>query len=186
METKERAVCMVKMTGKLVVIMGVLLLISGLAVCAERKSRTEKGTAPADMNYEEPEGETVNSVSIASSAMERTGCYSFSLDREKDAWFLSIHAVVGNDVNYTERDHLKIRDADAEQILAIVKEQELLDAVLQYEEPETDEDMFVLDETTYNTSFTRADGSRVHAPIDPGKELKDAFFQLAKWYRRWW
>lgn len=175
-----------KMTGRLVVIMGILLLVSGLAGCAERKSRTEKDTGSADTNYEEPEGEIVNSVFIASSAMERTGCYSFSLDREKEAWFLSIHAVVDDDVRYTERDHLKIRDADAEQILAIVKEQELLDAVLQYKEPETDEDMFVLDETTYDISLTLADGSHVYAPIDPGTELKEAFFQLAKRYRRKW
>ena len=42
----------------------------------------------------------------------------------------------------------------------------------EYEEP-PDNDIFALDETTYQTSFEFADGNSIYAPIDAGNELID-------------
>ena len=75
-------------------------------------------------------------------------------------------------------ENQRIGEGDAEEILRIVKEQQLVTRVKEYEEPPNN-DIFALDETTYQTSFEFADGSSIYAPIDAGNELIDAFYRLA-------
>lgn len=137
----------------------------------------------ADRYYEEAESKAVRSMSIASSSMAFSDSYRFSLDKEDDTWFLSFDAVVDENGARTEREELEIDAYSAEKILAIAKEQKLIDAVMTYKEPEEEEKVFALDETTYVTSFTFENGSRVSAPIDPGAELTKAFYLLAEEYQ---
>ena len=73
----------------------------------------------------------------------------------------------------------QIGEADAEEILRIVKEQQLITNVKEYEEL-PDEEVYALDETIYRISFEFADGSSIDAPIDAGNELVHGFYQLAK------
>ncbi len=136
----------------------------------------------ADRHFEAAENGIIKSVCITSSAMEYSGCYMFSIDNKEGIWFFSCDAVVDDDCICVGEETLQIAESDAEEILAVVNEQQLLGRVIQYEEPE-DDGTFWLDETTYGTSFGLADGSRVHAPIDHGDELTEAFRCLVRKYK---
>ena len=138
--------------------------------------------ALADRHFEAAERGILKSVCITSSAMEYSGCYMFSIDKKDGIWFLSCNAVVDDDLVCVEEEDLQIGESDAEEILAIVREQQLVGRVMQYEEPE-DDGTFWLDETTYGTSFVFTDGSRVHASVDHGEEIVEAFRCLARKYK---
>ncbi len=136
----------------------------------------------ADRHFEAAESGTIKSVCITSSAMEYSGCYMFSIDKVEGIWFLSCDAVVDDDRICVGEEELQIGESDAEEILAAVKEQQLVGRVMQYEEPE-DDGTFWLDETTYGTSFVFTDGSRVHAFVDHGEKLAEAFRCLVRKYK---
>ena len=138
--------------------------------------------ALADRHFEAAESGNLKSVCITSNAMDYSYCYMFSIDKEEGIWFLSCDAVVDDERICAEEEALRIGDGDAEEILAVVREQQLVGQVVQYEEPE-DDGTFVLDETTYGTAFVFTDDSRVYAPIDHGDELTEAFRRLVRKYK---
>ena len=110
--------------------------------------------------------------------MDHSSSYSFTIEKEGDDWFFSFDAALNRSGAHTEVENQRIGESDAEEILRIVKEQQLVTRVKEYEEP-PDNDIFALDETTYQTSFEFADGNSIYAPIDAGNELIDAFYRLA-------
>lgn len=136
----------------------------------------------ADKYYEAAEKETITKVTVGSTAMLLYYSYAFTLEKDENTWFFSFTADIDDGKGHMERTDLRVNEDDALEILAIVKEQQLVDRVNRYEEPE-DDDTIVLDETTYNTSFEFADGSFVSAPINPGTELVEAFYSLAGKYQ---
>ena len=75
---------------------------------------------------------------------------------------------------------LKRRDNenDAEEILRIIKNRQLVTMVRQYEKPD-DDGLIAMDETTYRLSFDFTDGTSKSAPIKAGEELISAFHALA-------
>ena len=134
--------------------------------------------ALADRHYEAAEKIEIKAVSVHSSCMDHSSSYSFTIEKEGDDWFFSFDAALNRSGAHTEVENQRIGESDAEEILRIVKEQQLVTRVKEYEEP-PDNDIFALDETTYQTSFEFADGNSIYAPIDAGNELIDAFYRLA-------
>lgn len=124
----------------------------------------------------EPE---ICAVSVDCSCMDYSSSYSFIMQKEGYDWFLSYDAAIDDSGIHTEVQDQQIGEADAEEILRIVKEQQLITSVKEYEEL-PDEEVYALDETIYRTSFEFADGSSIDAPIDAGNELVQGFYQLAK------
>lgn len=124
----------------------------------------------------EPE---ICAVSVDCSCMDYSSSYSFTMKKEGYDWFLSYDAAIEDCGIHTEAQDQQIGEADAEEILRIVKEQQLITSAKEYEEL-SDEEVYALDETIYRISFEFADGSSIDAPIDAGNELVHGFYQLAK------
>ena len=122
--------------------------------------------------------ELLTEVNISRSCMYHSSSYSFSLEKAEDNWFLSFDCVTDRKGYHTNAEKLPVNAEEAEEILRIVRDQRLISEVLSYEEP-PESGIYALDETTYNTSFVLSDGSSVHAPINAGSELSDAFYSLA-------
>ncbi len=136
----------------------------------------------ANRHYKTAEAETIRGISITRQCMTHFFSYSFQLEKEADSYFLSFDAAVDDSVDRIEAEDQRIDGESAEEIFAIVRDQQLVSQVLQYEEPE-DESTFALDETTYTTQFEFADGHSIYAPINAGEELTEAFYRLAKKYQ---
>lgn len=136
----------------------------------------------ADRHYKLAESEEITAVFVSCSSMNHSSSYSFSLEKNGNTWYFSFDAAIdrssGTSINEEEKP---IQADDAEEILNIVKTQQLITEVKQYEKP-ADDGIFVLDETTYRTGLEFADGSSVSAPIDSGTMLTEAFYRLAEKY----
>lgn len=117
-------------------------------------------------------------VNIRRSCMDHSSSYSFSLEKTEDNWFLSFDCAVDWAGYHTNAEKIPVDTEEAEEILRTIRERRLVSEVLLYEAP-SESYVYVLDETTYNTSFAFSDGSSVHAPISAGRELTDAFYSLA-------
>lgn len=117
-------------------------------------------------------------VNIRRSCMDHSSSYSFSLEKTEDNWFLSFDCAVNCAGYHTNAEKIPVDTEEAEEILRTVRERRLISEVLSYEAP-SESDVYVLDATTYNTSFAFSYGSSVHAPISAGRELTDAFYSLA-------
>lgn len=117
-------------------------------------------------------------VNISRGCMDHSSSYSFSLEKTEDNWFLSFDCAADCVGYHTKAERIPVDTEEAEEILRTVRERRLISEVLSYEAP-SESDVYVLDETTYNTSFAFSDGSSVHAPISAGRELTDAFYSLA-------
>ena len=117
-------------------------------------------------------------VNISRGCMDHSSSYSFSLEKTEDNWFLSFDCAADCVGYHTNAEKIPVDTEEAEEILRTVRERRLISDVLSYEAP-SESDVYVLDETTYNTSFAFSDGSSVHAPISAGRELTDAFYSLA-------
>ena len=131
----------------------------------------------ADMHYEAAESVEFESVCIYRHCMDYSSSYSYTLEKNENDWYFSFDAVIDSSGVHTEVEKQRIDEHNAEEILKIIKEQQLVAKVRQYEPP--DDGISVLDETTYGISFDFPDGSSVHAPINAGSELSDAFYSLA-------
>ena len=132
----------------------------------------------ADMHYEAAESVEFESVCIYRHCMDYSSSYSYTLEKNENDWYFSFDAVIDSSGVHTEVEKQRIDEHNAEEILKIIKEQQLVAKVRQYEPP-PDDGISVLDETTYGISFDFPDGSSVHAPINAGSELSDAFYSLA-------
>ena len=132
----------------------------------------------ADTHYEATESVEVESVHIYRSCMDHSSSYSYTLAKSENEWYLSFDAAIGSSGVHTEVERQRIDERDAKEILRIIKEQQLVARVRQYEPP-PDDGISALDETTYGISFDLPDGSSISAPIDAGEELREAFYTLS-------
>ena len=136
----------------------------------------------ADRHCAEAEKGTIESFSVSSSCMDNSFSYFFMLEKNEDAWYFSFDAAFeAKEYARVEKNDVRLDDSEAERIFELVGKHGITNAVLQYREPE-DNGEFWLDATEYNTSFVFVDGSRVHAPIEPGSELTGALYKLAENY----
>ena len=122
--------------------------------------------------------ELLTEVNISRNCMDHSSSYSFSLEKANGNWFLSFDCAIDWEGYHTNAEKLPVNAEEAEEILRIVREQSLISEVLSYEEP-PESDIYALDETTYSTSFVFSDGSSIHAPINAGSDLSNAFYSLA-------
>ena len=132
----------------------------------------------ADTHYEAAESVEAESVHIYRSCMDHSSSYSYTLAKSENEWYLSFDAAIGSSGVHTEVERQRIDERDAKEILRIIKEQQLIARVRQYEPPPED-GISALDETTYGISFVFPDGSSISAPIDAGEELREAFHTLS-------
>ena len=133
----------------------------------------------ADRHCEAAENIEVTAVFICSSSMNYSSSYSFTLEKNGISWYLSFDAVIDGSGTHTEAEKQPVDECDAEEILRIVKQQQLVTMVRQYKKP-PDDGIFALDETAYRISFDFADGSSICAPVYAGDELINAFRCLTK------
>ena len=122
--------------------------------------------------------ELLTEVNISRSCMDHSSSYSFTLEKANGNWFLSFDCAIDWEGYHTNAEKLPVNAEEAEEILRIVRDQSLISEVLSYEEP-PESDIYALDETTYSTSFVFSDGSSIHAPINAGSDLSNAFYSLA-------
>lgn len=132
-----------------------------------------------EKHYDTAENVEITSVFVSCSSMDHSSSYSYTLEKNDNAWYFSFDAVVDGSGTHTEVERQKINDNDAEEILRIIKNRQLVTTVRQYEKPD-DDGLIVLDETTYILSFDFTDGTSKSAPIEAGEELIGAFHALAE------
>lgn len=132
----------------------------------------------AEKHYDTAENVEIISVFVSCSSMDHSSSYSYTLEKNDNTWYLSFDAVVDGSGTHTEVERQKINENDAEGILRIIKNRQLVTMVRQYEEPD-DDGLIALDETTYRLSFDFSDGTSESAPIEAGEELISAFHALA-------
>lgn len=82
--------------------------------------------ALADRHYEAAEKIEIRAVSVHSSCMDHSSSYSFTIEKEGDDWFFSFDAALNRSGAHTEVENQRIGESDAEEILRIVKEQQLV------------------------------------------------------------
>ena len=132
----------------------------------------------AEKHYDTAENVEITSVFVSCSSMDHSSSYSYTLEKNDNTWYLSFDAVVDGSGTHTEVERQKINENDAEGILRIIKNRQLVTMVRQYEKPD-DDGLIALDETTYRLSFDFSDGTSESAPIEAGEELISAFHALA-------
>lgn len=132
----------------------------------------------AEKHYDTAENVEITSVFVSCSSMDHSSSYSYTLEKNDNTWYLSFDAVVDGSGTHTEVERQKINENDAEGILRIIKNRQLVTTVRQYEKPD-DDGLIALDETTYRLSFDFSDGTSESAPIEAGEELISAFHALA-------
>ena len=132
----------------------------------------------AEKHYETAENVEIMSVFVSCSSMDHSSSYSYTLEKDENTWYFSFDAVIDGSGAHTEVERQKINENDAEEILRIIKNRQLVTMVRQYEEPD-DDGLIALDETTYRLSFDFTDGTSKSAPIEAGEELISAFHALA-------
>lgn len=136
----------------------------------------------ASKYYQDAEGEMINEVSIHSNCMDNTYSYFYSIEYQDDMWIFEYDAFI-DDETFGERKDIHLDLQEAQEILAIVEKDQLVNQVKNYKNEE-DDDLIILDETTYNVVFNFVNGKRICAPIEPSEELREAFYQLAKKYSK--
>lgn len=133
----------------------------------------------AEKHRKEAEKLEIVGISVCRESPDPLSSCSFTLKTDGFDWFLSFSAVPDSSGNPTKVENLQIETHDADEILRLVKEQQLIKKVKQYEKS-TDDETTAFDETICQTSFQFMDGSSICAPIDAGTELIDAFCSLAQ------
>ena len=131
----------------------------------------------AEKHYETAENVEITSVFVSCSSMDHSSSYSYTLEKDENTWYFSFDAVIDSSGAHTQVERQKIND-NAEEILRIIKNQQLVTTVRQYKKPD-DDGLIALDETTYRLSFDFTDGTSKSAPIEAGEELISAFYALA-------
>ena len=136
--------------------------------------------ALADRHCGNAERLEIKEIFFCRSCMDHSASFSFDLEKDDcGVWHFSFDCTLGCDLAHTEVSGQPICAGDAEEILRIVREEQLVSRVVQYTEP-PDDGISVLDETTYRTSFAFSDGRSFTAPIDAGGALSGAFRTLAE------
>lgn len=135
----------------------------------------------AEKHCQAAESVEIVAVSVSRESPDPSIACSFTLKKELYRYgdSLSFSAVLDPADGLEEEEELVIGTKDTEAILHIIKEQQLIEKVKQYEPPTGGDGTAGTDETVYRLSFQFADGSQISAPTDPGTELMDLFYSIA-------
>ena len=134
----------------------------------------------AEKHCQAAESVEIAAISVSRESPDPASSCSFTLEADEwsPSWLLSFHATLDCAGGYAEAEMLPIGMDDGDEILAIIKEQQLVTKAKQHE-PSADDAAAACDETVCQISLQFADGSAASAPIDAGSELFDAFYSLA-------
>lgn len=135
----------------------------------------------AEKHCQAAESVEIVAVSVSRESPDPSIACSFTLEKELYSYgdSLSFSAVLDPADGLEEEEELMIGTEDTEAILRIIKEQQLIEKVKQYEPPTDGDGTADPDETVCQLSFQFADGSQISAPIDPGAKLIDLFYSIA-------
>ena len=135
----------------------------------------------AEKHCREAESVEIQAVSIRRDSPDPEGSYFFTLETDGYDWFLSFGAVLDGTGGYTQGEKWRLEIHDEEEILRIIRQEQLVARVKQYKKSVNERETACA-EATYQISFRFADGSSLCAPIQAGVELVDAFYSLAETY----
>ena len=110
--------------------------------------------------------------------------YSFYFAKVDDEWQFSASCFVENeDEDRLELENQPITEEEAQELLRIVREQDLIESIRKYRKPYWRKFIQVLDETTYSTMLRFADGTEYHAEKSVGPEIEAFCYRLADKYK---
>lgn len=147
--------------------MSILSVLAGLFGCAKAPDHT---------------ADDIASLSISCGHMNYYHTYSFTLAKSEEAWLLSAGCFTDEEHPRVEFENLPVTAEDADRLLAIVREQDLIDSLRRYKAPKLK--WHLLDETTYYASIRFADGATVGGAVLISKEMESCFYRLAEKYGR--
>ena len=135
----------------------------------------------AEKHCQAAESVEIVAVSVSRESPDPSIACSFTLKKELYRYgdSLSFSAVLDPADGLEEEEELVIGTKDTEAVIHIIKEQQLIEKVKQYEPPADGDGTADPDETVCQLSFQFADGSQISAPIDPGAKLIDLFYSIA-------
>ena len=135
----------------------------------------------AEKHCQAAESVEIVAVSVSRESPDPSIACSFTLKKELYRYgdSLSFSAVLDPADGLEEEEELVIGTKDTEAVIHIIKEQQLIEKVKQYEPPADGDGTADPDETVCQLSFQFADGSQISAPIDPGAKLMALFYSIA-------
>ena len=135
----------------------------------------------AEKHCQAAESVEIVAVSVSRESPDPSIACSFTLKKELYRYgdSLSFSAVLDPADGLEEEEELVIGTKDTEAVIHIIKEQQLIEKVKQYEPPAEGDGTADPDETVCQLSFQFADGSQISAPIDPGAKLMALFYSIA-------
>lgn len=153
-------------------------------------SRLERDTSPsqnvkeylyylAEKHCREAESVEICIVTVRSGKTDAEHPCYFTLETDGYDWFFSFSTILDCAGGYAEEEKLPIQAHDAEEVLRIIKEQQLIVKAKEYKEP-TEDSSTAPGEMTYQISFWFMDGSSISAPIYGETELMDILYSLAE------
>lgn len=135
----------------------------------------------AEKHCQAAESVEIVAVSVSRESPGPSIACSFTLEADEwsPSWLLSFHATLDCAGDYAEAEMLPIGKDDVDEILAIIKKQQLVTKAKQHE-PSADDSNAACAETGCWISFRFMDGSLACTPIEEENELFDIFYSLAQ------
>lgn len=146
--------------------MSVLSAIAGIFAC----NKVPKYTA-----------DDIRSFSISCNHMDFSFAYSFYIKKSEDGWLFSAECFTDGKSHHTEFENRPVTNDDVEELLTIIREKDVIDSLRSYKKPKLK--FHVLDETTYYSSVSFADGKSIGAAtVVSSNEIESYFYRLAEKY----
>ena len=128
--------------------------------------------------------EELKIISTCCGHMSWTMSYSFTFAKVDDEWQFSAGCFVDmEDEERLELENQPITEEEAQELLRIIREQDLIKSIRKYRKPYWRNFIQVLDETTYSTMLRFADGTEYDAEKSVGPELQAFCYRLADKYK---
>lgn len=122
----------------------------------------------------------IRSVSISCGHMDNSFSYSFYLREKDDKWLLDAQFCIDSQSPQIEYENHHIEKEDVDELLNIIKEQEIIEKVQKYKEKKSN--IIISDETIYCTSIQFKDGEMIMAKKQISQDLTNYFYSLAEKY----
>ena len=151
--------------GRAAAVTALLSVLCGLFGCAKAPAYTL---------------EDIRSVSVTCGHMDYSHSYSFYLRKAETGWLLDADYAVDTEQPRTTFEACPVTEADAEALLNVVSEQDVIGKLQRCKKPWLD--VQVADETTYYTSLLFADGEQLGASAHISDGLVTGFYRLAEQY----
>lgn len=125
----------------------------------------------------------IQAISISCGHSNDSCAYSFQLREADIGWLFSAECFTDREYQRVELEDCPVTAEEANELLRIIREQDVISAVREYKEPK--EEWFALDETTYDTSIRFTDGKSIRAATLVNKDIELFFYCLAGKYGKY-